>query len=153
MGGLEDMPDIAKEICKNIRKADLKPDDLLSSGILFEGSLRTNQSKLYNILEKKQTYSYNFVNSLIEFVFLNTNVEMRWDGSPCQLTKFREIKGDGPIQYPDIYENERLYYGPKLWTVSKNGTISNGQVTDHNLLEETKISDNDTVTSVFTPES
>ncbi|CAG8815994.1 1383_t:CDS:2, partial [Racocetra persica] len=64
-----------------------------------------------------------------------------------------------------------------LWTVSKNGTISNGQVTDYNvrssliiksiqiismvndmvkrrqLLEETKISDDDTVTSVFTPES
>ncbi|CAG8706407.1 19682_t:CDS:2 [Dentiscutata erythropus] len=175
------MPNIAKEICKNIRKVDLKPDDLLSSGILFEGSLRTNQSKLYNILEKKQlirqltsdiptkieltsdkrlfiedfmlyedarfpkvikseesyfhelfsfmnavkkiwkkssyqnrdpainerTYSHNFVNSLIEFVFLNTNVEMRWDGSPCQSTKFRDIKGDGPIRYPDMFSYVR----------------------------------------------
>lgn len=165
------MPNIEKEICKNIQKVDLKPDDLLSSG---EGSLRTNQSKLYNILEKKQlirqltsyiptkieltsdkrsfienfmlyedarflevikseesyfhelfsfmnavkkiwkkssyknrdptindrTYSHNFVNSLIEFVFLNTNVEMRWDGSPCQSTKFKDIQGDGPIRYP-----------------------------------------------------
>ncbi|CAG8848230.1 4185_t:CDS:1, partial [Racocetra persica] len=49
----------------------------------------------------ERTYSHNIVNSLIEFVFLNTNVEMRWDGSPCQSTKFRDIKGDGPIRYPD----------------------------------------------------
>ena len=33
---------------------DLKPDDLLSSGILFEESLKANQNKIYKILIRKR---------------------------------------------------------------------------------------------------